>query len=742
MNSVENLTEQLYCSVDLEFTGFDPDRDQILEIGFAFFRMTEQGAEVIEKWGQVFRPSIEVHPKILGLTGISQEELDNAPEFAEYREFLQEKLGNAIIVGHNPVMDVKFLESYGIKLSGQVIDTLELVQFILPTHHSYNLENLVHYFGISHEDNQHAHRALADAISTIRVLEDLLMIYQSFPAKLKKELQAVMDRGEFLWQQLFGVRLKTKAMQANDSLKPAQAVKHFPFLLTDKLVSVDTAPNDHEARVALGLQTAESETVLAVPNSNTVMRLWRDGLVHGLFSANDTFSKASFNKFLEQAQSPEELRFCLKVLVWLRTNWQNEAILDLNISFFGGQFRGAITGGRSRKPKHKILCVDYESLADIQSSAEDLVICDIQGFEQFVSSGLGDRLSWMGVLYQLKNIYNPENETGEASLEEKVLTALAAADLFFSLSYMLLSKTFSGKEYVTIAELAGNHEYIHNRLLQASEHLREKILVLAKAAPKKLSLNAGLPALADKLGKIFQLSDNRVKWVYIDEQNLAFYDRPLDIAEEGKKLLDKYQTVRFTDTVTNQRLLSYYTDRLGFHAETSEFTENLRINKLALSFHNQELDDAALYQASSNVALPLVVVFAAPAEVKNFYNQYYKEIKQTAALFAQGYSGGGNKMFRNFSINENSVLLATADFIAKQNYKISAKSVIFTELPPVDSTHPYTAALLSAWKNRFPNLERLLSYAKIAAVLKKLKLRTSVGVIVYKSDDKSDFVDN
>ncbi len=106
-----------------------------------------------------------------------------------------------------------------------------------------------------------------------------------------------------------------------------------------------------------------------------------------------------------------------------------------------------------------------------------------------------------------------------------------------------------------------------------------------------------------------------------------------------------------------------------------------------------------------------------------------------------GYSGGGNKMFRNFSIKENSILLVTAEFMAKQNYKITAQTIIITELPSVEASHPYTAALLSHWKKHYPDLLSLFSFAKIAAALKKLKLNHSVSVILYNSGSKNIFVD-
>ncbi|HEX3095971.1 MAG TPA: 3'-5' exonuclease, partial [Patescibacteria group bacterium] len=375
----EPETEQLYCSVDLEFTGFDPSRDQILEIGFAFFKLTESGYEVVEEWSQVFKPSIDVHPKILGLTGITQEELDAAPEFSEHREFLQSKLGDAIIVGHNPVMDVKFLEGYGIKLSGQVIDTLELVQFILPTHHSYNLENLVHFFGVKHHK---AHRALGDALSTILVLENLIRVYQKFSAELQKELATVLARGEFTWLELLNMKLIEKDIQNNDSLLHKDATKNLnPLILEDKLITIDSEAHDSEERIALGLKQKNISAVLVVPDSGTAMRLWQQEFAHGVFRNEDTFSKTAFEKFLHGAETLEELRFCLKIIVWLHTNWQTEVVFDLNISFFGGQFRQFIVGGKIEIAEQSIVVVDYVTLQSLVLAGTDfgnreLVICD------------------------------------------------------------------------------------------------------------------------------------------------------------------------------------------------------------------------------------------------------------------------------------------------------------------------------------------------------------------------------
>lgn len=736
-----NTDEQLYCSVDLEFTGFDPSRDQILEIGFAFFKVSKKGFEVVEKWDQVFKPSIEVHPKILGLTGITQEELDNAPEFSEHREFLQEKLGNAIIVGHNPVMDVKFLESYGIKLSGKVIDTLELVQFILPTHHSYNLENLVHYFGIKHDEAGQAHRALNDAISTMSVLENLMLIHQLFSSKLKAELKEVVDRGEFEWKALIETQIPGREIQSNDSIThTSDFSKLAPLKLSKNLITIDDSPIDHEAQVALGLQAEtkkeKTNTVLVVQDSNTVLRLWKNKLVHGVFKNDDTFSKSAFTAFLKKAQTNEELRFCLKVIVWLHTNWQTEVVFDLNISFFGGQYRQFIVGGKPTLVEDQLLCVDYETLQTLKLTNYAIVICDIQNFEKYMSSGFGSRLNWSGVIYSLKLIYNPETEFGEEEIKHEVIDALASADLFFGLVYMLLHKTFPNSEYANLEELSGSYDHILSRMQRGAESLKDKLSIIEKKT-KSSEINRAVKFLSS----FFEITRNRVKWINIDERNLSFSDQPIEINDNVKKLLKDYSSVRFTDTVSNTQLLSYLVDRLGLDTELSEIPKKSLPNKLSLNFIDKKLTDEELYVLSTSTALPLVIVLPSPQAIKNFYNEHYQEIKKNAALFAQGYSGGGNKMFRNFSIKENSVLLVTASFMAKQNYKISAQTVIFTELPSIEDTHPYTVALLSHWQKHHPHLKEIFSFAKVIAALKKIKLDKSVTVNLYNFDKNNIFVD-
>src|SRR3989344_4719041 len=223
------MENKKYCSLDIETSGFDPVKDEILEIGFAFFEIgksdksdeSEVGSriKITNEYSKVFKPEREVSETILALTGITNEELKGAPKFSEHLEEIQNKLKDAVLVGHNIGFDIKFLQGLGVKFSGTSIDTLDLVQFILPTHPSYNLENLMHYFGVPHIE---AHRALADAKATLLVLEGLLKAYGGFPDSLKTEIKQIAESGKFPWLALLEGEMKI--LPARPIKKPAKVV--------------------------------------------------------------------------------------------------------------------------------------------------------------------------------------------------------------------------------------------------------------------------------------------------------------------------------------------------------------------------------------------------------------------------------------------------------------------------------------------------------------------------------------
>lgn len=158
-----------YVMVDLETTGLDPERDRIIEIG---------ALEVIrDKPGRTFstlvqpvtaQPGYFVSPFITQLTGITNDELLQAPRLKQALEAFGQFLGSRVVLGYNVGFDMGFLQQ-GFQqelhrpLSNDWVDVLPLVQTLFPLWEHHRLNNVAAFY---HVENPRAHRALGDVETT------------------------------------------------------------------------------------------------------------------------------------------------------------------------------------------------------------------------------------------------------------------------------------------------------------------------------------------------------------------------------------------------------------------------------------------------------------------------------------------------------------------------------------------------------------------------------------------------
>ena len=148
-----------YVAIDLETTGTEPKRNDIMEIGVV--RFDENG--VSETFQSFVRPAEAIPYRIRLLTNIEQSDVDNAPTFDDVREELVRFVGDAPIIGQNVSFDLAFLERKGVRFSGPVYDTAELGHMLLWDARQHSLQSMAQYFEI---DFPVRHRALADALAT------------------------------------------------------------------------------------------------------------------------------------------------------------------------------------------------------------------------------------------------------------------------------------------------------------------------------------------------------------------------------------------------------------------------------------------------------------------------------------------------------------------------------------------------------------------------------------------------
>ncbi len=183
-----NLPLHEVCvAVDLETTGLDAERDEIIEVGAVKF----QGEEVLETFQTLVNPGRPLPPFVRSLTGITQQELDGAPYFSAIAPDLMAFLGTYPIVGQNVAFDLAFLRQKLVAQSNPPYDTRDLASALLPRLPEYSLARLAEELNVPHP---RPHRAWEDADVTRRVFLALVDRALDIPAHHLSEIARWANR--------------------------------------------------------------------------------------------------------------------------------------------------------------------------------------------------------------------------------------------------------------------------------------------------------------------------------------------------------------------------------------------------------------------------------------------------------------------------------------------------------------------------------------------------------------------
>ncbi len=186
----------IYVALDLEMTGQDYERDDIIQIGAVKF----DERRVLERWHTLVRPNVPVPLKIARLTGIRSRDLRTAPRFDDVRSHLQAFLGTHPVVGHSVGHDVRFLRAKSLPLRNPEYDTWELATLLVPSLSAYTLEGVASALGVL---PSRAHDALADAEASRAVFLSLLQKIHDLPPALLAEVVQVVAGTDWALEPLF-----------------------------------------------------------------------------------------------------------------------------------------------------------------------------------------------------------------------------------------------------------------------------------------------------------------------------------------------------------------------------------------------------------------------------------------------------------------------------------------------------------------------------------------------------------
>ncbi|HEU4964728.1 MAG TPA: ATP-dependent DNA helicase DinG [Bacilli bacterium] len=182
---------ETYVVFDLETTGLNPHRDRIIEIGAV---KVEHG-QVTDTFHKLTNPGVPLPNFIKDLTGLTDEDLADAPEIEEVMGEFLPFIGDAILVAHNADFDVRFLnealeEAGYLAYVGEVLDTVALAQILLPRQSSFSLEALAAALQLT---NDAPHRAYADAQVTGQLFLHLMQVAEKLPFLLLQQIHGLTE---------------------------------------------------------------------------------------------------------------------------------------------------------------------------------------------------------------------------------------------------------------------------------------------------------------------------------------------------------------------------------------------------------------------------------------------------------------------------------------------------------------------------------------------------------------------
>ena len=167
----ERLADASFVVVDLETTGGGLDTSGITEIGAVRVRR----GRLEETFETLVNPRRRIQPFVVGLTGITDAMVRNAPPIDEALPRFMAFAGESVLVAHNAAFDLGHLNAALLTLAGRSLDlpslcTLRLARRMLPELRRRTLDVVAGELGI---DVGERHRALADA----RIAAEVLCVF-------------------------------------------------------------------------------------------------------------------------------------------------------------------------------------------------------------------------------------------------------------------------------------------------------------------------------------------------------------------------------------------------------------------------------------------------------------------------------------------------------------------------------------------------------------------------------------
>jgi predicted DnaQ family exonuclease/DinG family helicase len=212
-----------FIAFDIETTGLSPETSDIIELA----AVKIHNGKIIDEFQTLINPSHRIPEEITRLTGITNEDVRNAPIIEEKLPDLFEFFENFPILGHSIDFDISFID-YNVRkinddladyekdrrnnykyIENILLDSVFMSRIAFPDLPSHKLTELTKHFEFSHTD---AHRALDDAKASFyiftKALEEIVRGPQEGLRSLIKLLQPTNNSMKFIFSNLMNAKMQ------------------------------------------------------------------------------------------------------------------------------------------------------------------------------------------------------------------------------------------------------------------------------------------------------------------------------------------------------------------------------------------------------------------------------------------------------------------------------------------------------------------------------------------------------
>ena len=155
----QDFDDEIVC-FDIETTGLKVTREAITEIGAVVLK----NGKITETFQTFVNPGRRLTPEIIGLTGITDAMLADAPSLKEALTAFLQFVKGRVLAAHNAEFDISFIRAgcrkVGLEFEPTYIDSLILAQNLLPELHKYKLDIVAEHLDLPAFNH---HRASDDA---------------------------------------------------------------------------------------------------------------------------------------------------------------------------------------------------------------------------------------------------------------------------------------------------------------------------------------------------------------------------------------------------------------------------------------------------------------------------------------------------------------------------------------------------------------------------------------------------